>query len=409
MLQRLAILEGEPYFPEPLHVGRPNVGNTEALFQRIQGALDRKWLTNDGPLVRDFEERVADYLGVKHCLTTCNATVGLEIACRAAGLTGEVIVPSFTFVATAHALQWQGITPVFCDVEPVTHTIDPARVEELITPRTSGIVGVHVWGRACAVDELTAIAHRNNLALLFDAAHAFGCTYRQQRLGSFGDAEVFSFHATKFMNSCEGGAITTNDDAFAEKVRLMRNFGFSGVDNVVCMGTNGKMTEIAAAMGLTSLDSVDEFIAANERNYASYAEELERIPGLTLQRYSDCEQSNFQYVVVDVDTDQFGLSRDELVRVLLAENVLARRYFYPACHRMEPYRAMHLRSGATLPVTEELCTRLLQLPTGNNIDRADIGGIGEILRAAHRRAGAIRAVLDHDGKTERRTCDGDAA
>src|SRR5690606_11646345 len=221
-LDQLALRGGFPEFAEPLHVGRPNQGDRATLMRRIEGVLDRNWLTNDGPLVEELEQRIAADLGVRHCVAMCNGTIALEIAIRAAGLTGEVIVPSFTFVATAHALQWQGITPVFCDVEPFTHTIDPARVEELITPRTSGIVGVHVWGRACAVDELTAIAHRNNLALLFDAAHAFGCTYRQQRLGSFGDAEVFSFHATKFMNSCEGGAITTNDDAFAEKVRLMR-------------------------------------------------------------------------------------------------------------------------------------------------------------------------------------------
>ena len=180
----------------------------------------------------------------------CNATVALEIAIRAMGMSGEVIVPSFTFVATAHALQWQEITPVFCDIDPRTHNLDPNRIEEMITPRTTGIIGVHVWGRPCAVDALAEIAQRRHLKLLFDAAHAFGCSYQGQMIGNFGDAEVFSFHATKFFNTFEGGAVVTNDDELAAKMRLMKNFGFHGYDNVIYVGTNGKMSEVSAAMGL---------------------------------------------------------------------------------------------------------------------------------------------------------------
>jgi hypothetical protein len=227
----LAIFGGQPLFKEKQHVGRPNLGDPAGicyaartqLLDRINDMLDRDWLTNRGPFVQEFERRIADYLGVKHCISVCNGTIALELAIRALGLTGEVIVPSFTFIATAHALQWQEITPVFCDIDPITHTIDPNKIESMITPRTSGIIGVHVWGQPCNVEKLTAIAQKHNLKLMFDAAHAMGCSYQGQMIGNFGSAEVLSFHATKFLNSFEGGAIVTNDDLLAKKIILMEN------------------------------------------------------------------------------------------------------------------------------------------------------------------------------------------
>src|ERR1700693_1241208 len=198
--QDLAIFGKAPTFTEKIHVGRPNVGNRQALLSRINDMLDRNWLTNNGPYVQEFEQRLAAYAGVRHCLAMCNATISLEIAIRAMGLSGEVIVPSFTFIATAHALQWQEITPVFCDIDPRTHNLDPAQVEKMITPRTTGIIGVHTWGRPCDIESLTAIARRRKLQLLFDAAHAFGCSFNGKPIGGFGSCEIFSFHATKFFN-----------------------------------------------------------------------------------------------------------------------------------------------------------------------------------------------------------------
>jgi dTDP-4-amino-4,6-dideoxygalactose transaminase len=326
-IQALAILGGQATFTEPLHVGRPNIGNRDALLTRINDLLDRRWLTNNGPFVQEFEKRLAKYLGVRHCIAMCNATVALEIASRALGLQGEVIVPSFTFIATAHALQWQETTPVFCDVDPVSHNLDPAKVEALITPRTSGIVGVHVWGRPCAIEPLTEIAQRRGLTLMFDAAHAFGCSYQGQMIGNFGQAEVFSFHATKFFNAFEGGAVVTNDDELARKMRLMKNFGFLGYDDVGYIGTNGKMNEVSAAMGLTGLESLEEFVHANRRNYRAYQTELDNLPGIRQICYDEAEQNNYQYIIVEVDETAAGLSRDMLVEILQAENVLARRYF----------------------------------------------------------------------------------
>ena len=371
---------GRPEFPEPLHVGRPNIGNRERFLQRINEMLDRRWLSNDGPLVREFESAVAGYIGARHCIALCNATVGLEIAIRATGLKGEVIVPAYTFVATAHALTWLGIRPIFADIDSVSHNVDPVSVERLITPQTSGIIGVHVWGRPCDTKALEDIGRSHGLTVMYDAAHAFGSSCGGTMVGNFGECEVFSFHATKFLNSFEGGAIVTNNDALAEKIRLMRNFGFRGFDNVVTMGTNGKMSEPSAAMGLTSLESVGELIAINERNHTAYRDHLEGIPGIHLLERGDGERHNYQYVVIEVDGLKYGRSRDELVDKLHAENVIARKYFWPGCHRMHPYVMDNPEAQGNLPATELVAPRVVVLPTGETVDPQMISRICKIIR-----------------------------
>jgi dTDP-4-amino-4,6-dideoxygalactose transaminase len=381
-IENLALFGGLPAFPEKLHVGRPNVGDREQFLARINGMFDRNWLTNNGPLVQEFEQKLASMLGVRHCIALCNATVALEISTRALGLQGEVIVPSFTFIATAHSLQWQGITPVFCDIDPRTHTLDPDCVEKMITPRTSGIVGVHLWGRPCNIEALQDIAERRNLKLMFDAAHAFGCSHKGKMIGNFGNAEVFSFHATKFFNTFEGGAIVTNDDKLAAKIRLMKNFGFAGYDNVIYVGTNGKMTEVSAAMGLTGLESLDDFIEVNHCNYRRYSAEIEDIPGISLIKYDETEKCNYQYVVLEIDKEKSGLNRDNLVEILQAENIMARRYFYPGCHRMEPYRSYFPHANLLLPETERLVHLVMSLPTGTAVGNEEIEAICRIIRLA---------------------------
>jgi dTDP-4-amino-4,6-dideoxygalactose transaminase len=388
--RELALLGARPRFERPLHVGRPNVGDRAQLHARLDEILDRCWLTNEGPLVLELERRLEQLLGVRHVLPICNGTVALELAIRALGLTGEVIVPAFTFVATAHALQWQEITPVFCDVDPATHTLDPERVEQMISSRTSGILGVHLWGRACDVEGLSEVARRHQLSLLFDAAHAFGVSRRGRMIGNFGDCEVFSFHATKVFNTFEGGAIATNDDALAEKLRWMRNFGFSDYDQVDHIGVNGKMTEAAAAMGLVNLDALPAFLEANRRNHARYLERLSRLPGLRVLAYDESEQHNHHYVVVEVTPDA-ALERDALVDVLHAEGVLARRYFYPGVHRMEPYRSLYPNAGLMLPATEALAEQTLVLPTGSAVSLDAVDAVCEIVEAALARAPEVRA------------------
>lgn len=370
-----AIHGAPPAFLQPLHVGQPNIINRDKFLACVARALDNRWLTNNGPLVQEFEQRVADKLGVKHCVAMCNGTIALEIAIRALGLAGEVIVPSWTFVATAHALYWQGITPIFADIDPVTHNLDPIAVRRMITPRTSGIIGVHLWGRAAPVGELQAIADEHGLKLMFDAAHAFGSSYRGQSIGRFGACEVFSFHATKSFNTMEGGAITTNDDELAEAMRLMRNFGFKGYDNVIHPGTNGKMIEVCAAMGLANLDGFDELVEANRRNHVAYKQALAEIPGISVLDYASAERNNHHYIVLEVG-DECPVSRDDIIAALHAENVLARKYFWPGCHGMQPYRDLFPHAGLMLPNTIAVAKRVVVLP---NVDQESIRLISKII------------------------------
>ncbi|MFT5291876.1 MAG: dTDP-4-amino-4,6-dideoxygalactose transaminase [Planctomycetota bacterium] len=389
----LAIFGADAAFENLLHVGRPNIGSKQRLYERFDDILERRWLTNGGPYVLEFERRVADLCQVPECVATCNGTIALEIMIRALGMTGEVIVPAFTSPATAHALQWQEIKPVFCDVDPATHNLDPKRIEELITPLTTGIIGVHLWGNACDVDALQEIADRRGLSLMFDASHAFACSHEGTMIGGFGAAESLSFHATNFFNTFEGGAILTHDSELAEKMRLMRNFGFKGKDRVEYLGSNGKMTEVCAAMGLTSFDAMDGFIASALGNYHRYRERTEALAGLHLVPHNKDEASNYHYIVVQVDESKAGLSRDELVRVLEAENVLARRYFYPGAHLMEPYRSLQPMAGLVLPVTAKLSESVMVLPTGESVSLDEIDRLMDILRCALAHPEVVRGQL----------------
>ena len=376
----LAINGAPPAFTEPLHVGRPNIGSQEAFLARVNQILANQWLTNNGPMVQEFEQRIAQRLGVKHCIAMCNGTIALEIAIRALGLEGEVIVPSWTFIATAHALSWQGITPVFADIDPVTHNLDPDAVRRMITPRTSGIIGVHLWGRAAPIDELQTIADQHGLKLMFDAAHAFGSTYKGQTIGRFGACEVFSFHATKAFNTMEGGAVTTNDDELAEAMRLMRNFGFNGYDNVIHPGTNGKMIEVCAAMGLANLDGFDDVMEVNRRNHTAYKQALANIPGISVLEYTLAERNSHHYIVLEVGND-CPARRDDIITALHAENILARKYFWPGCHGMQPYRNLFPHAGLVLSNTIRVAERVLVLPAGTNISTSEIQAVGDIIQA----------------------------
>ncbi|MEV0370840.1 DegT/DnrJ/EryC1/StrS family aminotransferase [Streptomyces sp. NPDC050636] len=372
-----------PAFDRPLHVGSPNIPDRRRLFERIERALDRGWLTNNGPLVREFEERLRRFTGAAHVLATSNGTTALEVLCRARGLSGEVIVPSFTYIATVHALQWQGLTPVFADIDPETGTLDPDHVQQLITPRTSGIVGVHLWGRPCRVDALQRIADDHGLALLYDAAHALGCELDGRAVGGFGDGEIFSFHATKFVNAFEGGAVATNDPELAERVARMRNFGFGPGREVLTCGTNAKMNEISAAMGLTALENIDEIIAANVLRHDHYQAGLAGIPGVRLRTPGTGEHNNHQYVVMEIDSTVTRVHRDELLTTLHAENVFAQKYFHPGVHRTPAYaQRPDVHQPLPLPGTEALAERVLVLPSGLAVSTSDVDRICEIVRSA---------------------------
>lgn len=375
----LAINGAPPAFDQVLHVGGPNIGSRELFLTYVDRIFESRRLSNNGPLVEEFESGVAQRHGVKHCVAMCNGTIALEIAIRALGLSGEVIVPSYTFIATPHALSWQGITPIFVDIDPVTHNLDPEAVRRSITSQTTGIIGVHLWGRSAPVKALQKIADDHDLYLMFDAAHAFDCSYKGRMIGNFGACEVFSFHATKFFNTFEGGAVVTNDDDLAETMRLMRNFGFSGLDNVVHMGTNGKMTEITAAMGLVNLGEIDSVIEVNKRNYEAYSKGLSDLPGISIIEYDKSEKNNYQYVVMEV-MEQCPVSRDKIVEALHAENIRARKYFWPGCHNMKPYRELYPDAKVNLANTQKVAERVIVLPTGTAVSAEEVGVVADVIR-----------------------------
>ncbi|MDF1697421.1 MAG: aminotransferase class I/II-fold pyridoxal phosphate-dependent enzyme [Saprospiraceae bacterium] len=396
--KNLAIVGGKPAFSEKLHVNKPNLGNSDYFTELVKSILESYQFTNNGPLVNRLEEKLAQYLQVKHCVLASNGTIALSLLVKALDLKGEVIIPSFSFISTAHTLMWQGIKPVFCDINQETWNIDPDHCESLITERTSAIIGTHVWGRSCNIERLEAIAEKHNIRLVFDAAHAFGSSHKGKMIGSFGNAEVFSFHSTKAFHTFEGGAITTDDPSLAKQLKVMSNFGFVGYDEVMHLGTNAKMTEICAAMGLTNLQSIDLFFKKNKNVHEKYKQHLSNIPGLKLLEYNESEQNNYQYIVLEVNETIIGLTRDEIINVLHKENILARRYFYPGNHKMEPYNSLYPEIDFELPTTNLVSEQVLLLPGGTSITDDQIIGICSILELTISNARKLLPYLNPDKK-----------
>jgi len=385
------VLGGTPAFAEPLHVGRPNVGDREQILRMIDEALEQRWLSNSGNKLLAFESRLSETFGGLHCVATCNATLALQITMRALGVSGEVVLPAFTFVASAHAVAWERLKPVFADVEAETLCMGPAQAEARLGADTGALLGVHLWGRHADLDGLERLARERGLPLVFDAAHALGCSVGGRPLVGFGDAAVVSFHATKVANSFEGGVVVTPDAELADRVRAMRNFGFDEAsEEVAGLGTNAKLSEAGAAMGLASLAALDGFLAANRANLSAFTDSLSGVPGVELLPFSHPEETNCHHVTVAVDPEAAGLSRDELKAVLEAENVLARRYFHPGCHRVPPHDAL---PTPPLPVTERALERCLSLPTGTAVSAEDAAAIGQLVRLAVSDAATVRDRL----------------
>ena len=388
---KLAIFTNKPTFDKPLYVGTPIVEKEvrESYFKYMGEVFERNWLTNNGPLVQKLEEKIAKIHGVKHCIAVCNATIGEILVLKALNLEREVILPSFTFISTAHACLWQGAKTIFCDISPDTLGIDPDKAEKLITKNTCAIIGVHLFGNTCDIKRLSKLSKKHNLKLIFDAAHAFNCYYGDKPVGCFGDAVILSFHATKFFGTFEGGAVLTDNPELSVKLRFLRNFGFRTYDEVSFLGINGKMTESHAAMGLASLDFLESRAGLLKENYAVYCRQLSAIPGIRVLQIGREGKSNYQYVVIFVDKIKFGLSRDLLYRILWRENVIARRYFYPGCHRMEPYKTSYPEAYKRLSVTEDIAANVLCLPSGFKEPQKEISKIVNIIKLAHDEADAV--------------------
>ena len=381
----LAIFSGKPVFSQPVYVGAPAVEKVvqETYHQYMQDVFKRNYYTNNGPLVQNLEAEIAKLHGAKHCIATCNATVAQIILLKALELTGEIILPSFTFVATAHSCLWQNLTPVFCDISQETLMIDVAQAEKLITSKTCAIIGVHLFGNTADVEQLERLCAQYEVELIFDAAHAFGCTIGDTPVGGGGRAEFLSFHATKFFSTFEGGAILTNDDMLAERARLLRNFGFQGYDDVGFLGINGKMPEASAAMGLASIPEIENRRERFERNYEQYRSLLSHVPGVSVLKVGAQGKSNFQYVVLFIDEQVFGVSRDILCDVLWKENIIARKYFFPGCHRMAPYNTLYPDAYTWLPITESVSQSVLCLPANLPDGDADINKVITIINTVH--------------------------
>ncbi|MCJ2099403.1 DegT/DnrJ/EryC1/StrS family aminotransferase [Methylobacterium sp. E-046] len=349
-------------FEEPVYVTRPIIPDLAAFTRHLEAIWDCAILSNGGPQHIELERRLHDHLGDGHIALFNNGTNALMTAVKALDLTGEVITTPFTFAATPHVLSWHGIEPVFVDIEAHSMTLDPTRIEAAITERTSAILGVHVYGNPCDVDAIEQIARRHNLRVLYDGAHAFGTKVRGRPIASFGDATMFSFHATKLFHTAEGGAIVTEDPALRRRMDLLKNFGITDEVTVQAVGINSKMNELQAALGLCLVDAVRP---ERERRFALaevYADRLRDLPGFHVPETPDLQADSLQYYCLRIDRDVSPVSRDALYEALKRFNIFARRYFYPLCSDYVPYAARPSSRRENLPVANRVADQVLCLP-----------------------------------------------
>lgn len=365
-------------------VTRSSMPDLDDYVREIAPLWESRWLTNRGAKAREFETRLNDYLGVEHSVLFANGHLALEMLLEAMELTGEVITTPFTFASTTHAIVRQGLTPVFADIKADDCTIDPATIEALITPRTSAILAVHVYGNLCDVEAIQEIADRHGLKVIYDAAHAFGVRRDGVSAASFGDASMFSFHATKVFNSIEGGLAVVNDGALAERLWQLQNFGLTGPESVGFVGGNAKMNEFAAAMGLCNLRLLDGEIAKRADAEKSYRELLADVPGLTFAVNSEVVMQNHAYLPVRIDADAFGVDRDRVHEVLAERGVLSRKYFYPLVTDFDCYRGRF--SLDATPKAQRAAAEVLTLPMYADLSRADVERVCEGIRAARENA-----------------------
>lgn len=361
----------------------PEYAELEPLFREV---VESGLITN-GKYVAAFEERVAAYLGVKHCIAVSSGTMGLVLGLRALDLQGEVILPSFTFTATAHAVVWNGLEPVLVDNKPDTFNIDVEQVERAITPRTCAIIAVHMFGNPADVDRLGDIARKHGLKLMYDAAHALGSRYRGRTVGGYGDIEVYSLSPTKIVTTGEGGLIATNDDALAQRCRLARNQGVDAEYDCHLMGLNARMSEFHGIVGLKSMDLVDAAVEKKIALVDYYRPRLEELPGVRLQTLADATvRSTYKDFNIVVDPIQFGMDRDAVANALDACGIATKKYYSPPVHRQTVYRGLGERFAGKLPVTEYISSNTLTLPLFPQMTHAEVDRVCQALTAARQQA-----------------------
>lgn len=362
-----------------INVTRSSLPSLEEYVEEIKPLFESHWLTNMGPIYKRFQHQLMDYLEVSELSLFVNGHMALEMAIKALGLQcegGEVITTPFTFVSTTHAITRNNLTPVFCDIKPDDFTIDPDKIEALITDKTVAIVPVHVYGNICDVERIQAIADKYNLKVIYDAAHAFGVKYKGVSVGNFGDASMFSFHATKVFNSIEGGAVAFKDKKYRVPLHELKNFGIHGQDDTVSIGGNAKLDEFRAAMGICNLRHVDEYISSRAVVAQRYDERLNGINGLRLIKPSaDCTL-NYAYYPVYFDETKFGKSRDQICEELKQCDIFARKYFYPAVNEMMCYKEKY---PMNTPIAHDSSMRVLTLPLYEGLALEDVDRICDII------------------------------
>lgn len=364
---------------EPIYVTRPNLPPLEKLQPYLEEIWKNKILTNNGPFHQQFEKELAKYLDVEHINLFANATLALVVGLQALLITGEVITTPFSFVATTHALKWNGITPVFCDIEEETLNIDPDKIEALITAKTTAIMPVHVYGHPCDTDKIQAIADKYGLKVIYDAAHAFGIKMNDKNLFLSGDMSVLSFHGTKLFTTFEGGAIISKDEKLKKRIDYLKNFGFADELTVIAPGINGKMNEFQSVIGLLSLEIVEEEIANRKKAAETYFELLKNVKGIKVFDNFDDYKYNYSYFPVLIDEEVFGASREKVYDELRKQNIYARRYFYPLISTMPTYRSLPSAAKDNLPIANKIGEQILCLPIYGKINTDEINFIKEII------------------------------
>jgi dTDP-4-amino-4,6-dideoxygalactose transaminase len=374
---RPAVFGGRPAFPEGLPLARPTVADPDAVARATTTILASGVLTN-GPFVRELEARAADYLGVRHCLAVASCTAGLMLTLRASGLSGDVVLPSFTFSASAHAIAWNGLRPVFADISPDNLLLEPAAAARATGVRTSAILATHTYGTPCDVEGLEQVAHRSGIRLFFDAAHAFGSRHGGTMVGGFGDAEVFSLSPTKVLIAGEGGIIATNDDVLAERCRIGRDYGNPGDYDTRFVGLNARMSELHAATALASFEDLEERIARRNELADRYRKVLGDLPGIDFPTVAEGDRSTYKDFTVLIDRQRFGSDAATVAKALEAEGVQTRRYYSPPVHQQRAYRSLVATNGP-LPVTEDAAAKVLTLPLFTGMSDEQVDALGAVL------------------------------
>lgn len=362
-------------FPELIYITRPLLPNIDDFHKKVNAIFNEKWLTNFGKQHEEFKDKLLKFLDVKNISLFCNGTLALDIAIKALNIKGEVITTPFTFAATSHVLYANNVRPIFCDIDEETLNIDARKIEALITPKTSAILAVHVFGNPCDIKKLERICKKHKLKLIFDAAHAFGVKINGTPIGNFGDVSMFSFHATKVFNSIEGGCLTYKDHSIKERIKLLKNFGIKNEDEVSLIGTNAKMNEIQAAFGILNLKILKKEIKKRKILYSLYKDKLKKTKGLKIVSSVENNGANYSYLPILINKKEFGLSRDELYLKLKEYNIFSRKYFHPLCSNFSCYK----KNPGELPIANRVSQEVLCLPLYGALEKNDVKKIAAII------------------------------